>query len=155
MYNFIRWIFGHTIALPFILIYRFLTIFMKKNNAINTAGKILTGFGVILGRMAIPNKKNQNKFIKFKNDLIHIFKKFRQMYDIDFVSESDNHVQIEISKCPITSALKNLGASELCKFLCACDFIIAKENKTRYLFSRTHSLGTDGKYCNHCFSSLE
>src|SRR5512141_72998 len=155
VHNF-RLIFGYAAMLPFSLCFRIVSLFMGKQRSAALVGKALTKISVLFLGSAIPNLSDKGQFEGFKRTIIRNFTvSFKPLYDVEVISESNGAVEFKILNCPFTSALKNLGAQELCKFACAADFMIAHRNKSKWKFSRTHSLGTDGICCNHTYYSLD
>jgi hypothetical protein len=156
MLNSLRSIIGHTVMLPFSLCFRVFSLFIGKQKSAAKVGKILTKMAAIFLGAGIPSIADKGQFKAFKRKVIRNFKLlFKPLYDVEVISESNDSVEFKIINCPFTSALKNLGAQELCKFACAGDFMIANRNKSKWKFSRTHSLGTDGICCNHTYYSLD
>jgi hypothetical protein len=149
-----RTIIGHAVMLPFFLCYRIFSIFMGKRKSAAKIGKILTKSAELFVGLGIPSIADKGQFMVFKNKVIRNFKMFKPLYDVEVISETDDSVEFQIQNCPFTSALKNFGAKELCKYACAGDFMIANRNRSKWKFSRTHSHGTDGICCNHTYCSL-
>jgi len=149
-----RWIIGHALMLPFSFSYFVLSKLLGKQKALAIVGKMVTKVSVVSLNSIIP-KMHDNNFLDFKGKIIKNFSSYRLLYDVEVQSESDESVQFKILNCPFTSALKNLGTPELCRFACAGDFVIAKMNKNNWKFTSTHSLGTDGICCNHAYYSLD
>lgn len=154
MLNTFRWIIGHAVMLPFSFSYFVLSKLLGRQKALAIVGKILTKVSVMSLGSIIP-KMHDNNFLDFKDKVIRNFCSHKLLYDVEVQSESNESVQFKILNCPFTSALKNLGTPELCRFACAGDFVIAKMNKNNWKFTRTHSLGTDGICCNHAYYSLD
>jgi|WetSurMetagenome_2_1015567.scaffolds.fasta_scaffold425697_1 hypothetical protein len=154
MHDIFRWIIGHVVMLPFSISFIFLSLFFGKPKAASLIGKILTKISVRFLGTLIPKMIDNDRFTDFKNKIIWNFQNFKVLYDVEVKNESDNFVEFKILNCPFTSALKNFGSKELCRFVCAGDFIVANKNRLNWKFSRTHSHGTDGKCCNHTYYSL-
>jgi len=134
--------------LPFSVYFLILSLFIGRKRAAGKTGKMITNFSALFINSMIPEMHNQSNFIEFKNTLIKNFMSYTFLYDIDIQEETNEKVAFKIHNCPFTSALKDYGTKELCKYACAGDFKIARNNKLNWQFKRTHSHGTDGQCCN-------
>ena len=150
----IRWITGHLAMLPFVLLFHIFSVFFGKRAAKKYSGTLLTGVSEIVVGFGIPKIDKSKDFPEFKKKIIRNFRMYKLLYDVKVEKEDERSVEFRILNCPFTSALKNYGAAELCRFACAGDFRIANKNRKKWLFKRTHSNGTDGKCCNHTYYSL-
>jgi hypothetical protein len=155
MLNTLRWIIGHAAMMPFTFSYFALSVLLGRRKALSLVGKALSNVSVMSLGTIIPEMHNNDSFSDFKSRIIRNFSNYKLLYDVEIQSESDDFVEFKVLNCPFTSALKNFGTPELCRFACAGDFIIAKRNRSRWKFSRTHSHGTDGICCNHTYFSLD
>lgn len=147
----IRFMVGYVSMLPFAAAYHLITRFSTKEQALRLTGKALTYVSAMYLRTAIPLLRHPADFIKFKKAVPRNIGFFDILHEIHLSSESEVHFQLSIVNCPFTSALRGLHVPQLSKYACAADFVLAKENRERWIFSRTHSHGTDGQCCNQCF----
>jgi hypothetical protein len=155
MINLLRWIIGHGITLPFFVGYKFSSLFFGKQSAKKLVGPLLTRMGVIFVGFGIPQINDKQEFQEFKRKIKRNFQMYRLLYDVEVNRETERSVEFRILNCPFVSALKDFGVSELCGFACAGDYVIAKENESKWKFKRTHSHGTDGQCCDHTYSSID
>ena len=150
----IRWITGHLAMLPFVLLFHIFSALFGKRAAKKYIGNLLTGVSEIVVGFGIPKIGKSEDFPEFKKKIIRNFRMYKLLYDVKVEKEDEQSVEFRILNCPFTSALKNYGAAELCRFACAGDFRIAHKNRDKWQFKRTHSNGTDGKCCDHTYYSL-
>lgn len=151
MNTIIRWIFGHLVMLPFFFHFFIVSLCIGRKRAAGKTGKLLTSFSALWTSSAIPKMDSSKDFIGFKRRLIKNFMAYKFLYDIDVCEDTDGKVAFKINNCPFTSALKDYGAKELCRYACAGDFKVAKNNTSNWNFKRTHSHGTDGQCCNPAY----
>jgi hypothetical protein len=140
--------------LPFSIGFIIVSLFYGRRKSAALIGKVLTNTSAMFLESTIPKMSANDSFPDFKSNIIKAFKTSKLLYDIEIPSENDEFVEFKILNCPFTSALKDYGTTELCRFACAGDFIIANRNNTKWKFTRTHSHGTDGICCNHTYYSI-
>lgn len=149
-----RWLISHVAMAPYVVAYRLLSVIIGKRSARSIVGRLLTKFRrSITSGFSIDSPSRRVSCIQGKAH--KAFASNKKLYDIRVEVERSDRVEFKTISCPLATTLKNLGASELSKFACAADFIIANRNRDKWKFRRTHSHGTDGLCCNHTYMALD
>ena len=87
----------------------------------------------------------------FKLRIMRNFRFLAPLYDLKIANHTTNHVEFNIHHCVVTYAFKKLGLSDICKYACAADWVVAKQNQDLWEFARQQSMGTGGPFCNHTY----
>lgn len=77
--------------------------------------------------LGIPAIKDKTDFPQFQKQIKHNFKQYSLLYDIEIANEDNGSIEFRTLNCPFTSALKEYGVPQLCKFACAGDFLMQKK----------------------------
>jgi hypothetical protein len=152
MIKILSWLFVFIITLPFILQTYALTPFLGKKRAIRIVGKQLILAAASGAKLIVPRINSKLDFSIFKQKIKRNFLFFRKLLRLRIENETQDKIEFRFQFCPVTKMLTIFGLSELCKYSCAGDWKLAKENKEYWTFTRKQTIGTGGSYCNHTYS---
>jgi hypothetical protein len=143
---------GFLFTLPFVLQTYSLIPFLGKKRAIRIIGKQLTSTAVLGLKLLIPRIHTKRDYSTFKQKVKRNFLLIGRLYHLKIEHETRDQIEFRFQFCPVSRMLTLFGLSDLCKYSCAGDWKIAKENKEYWTFSREQTIGTGGRYCNHTYS---
>ena len=139
-------------TLPFVLQTYALTPFLGKKRAIRIVGKQLILAAALVAKLIVPRINSKLDFSIFKQKIKRNFLFFGKLLRLRIENETQDKIEFRFQFCPVTKMLTIFGLSELCKYSCAGDWKLAKENKEYWTFTREQTIGTGGSYCNHTYS---
>ncbi len=139
-------------TLPFILQTYALRLFIGKKRAIRIVGRQLILAGSLVAKLIVPRINSKLDFPIFKQKIKRNFLFFRKLLHLRVENETQDRIEFKFNFCPVAKILMAFGLSELCKYSCAGDWKLAKENKEYWIFEREQTIGTGGLYCNHTYS---
>lgn len=137
---------------PFMLSVLLLSLFMARSKAVSIVGKRLTLIAKKTVGLAIPSIASPDQFDYFRERIKRNYSLFEKLYDLRVIQNNSDTVEFNILTCPFSGTLRRYGFSDLSKYACAGDWIIAKENEDKWLFSREQTIGTGGMLCNPTYS---
>lgn len=137
---------------PFMLSTVLLSAMTGRSRAVHVVGKMLTGLAVKFVGFAIPVIHSPEQFDRFRGKVKRNYSLFGILYDINVTKENSDTIQFNIHNCPFCETLLKYGFYDLSKYACAGDWVIAKENKDKWMFSRQQTIGTGGAFCNPTYS---
>jgi len=137
---------------PFMITVLVLSLFTARSKAVSMVGRRLTRVAKNTVGLAIPVIDSPDQFDYFRERVKRNYSLFKRLYDIKVVQDNSDIVQFNILNCPFCGTLRRYGFSDLSKYACAGDWIIAKENEGKWLFSREQTIGTGGVLCNPTYS---
>ncbi|NTW07277.1 MAG: L-2-amino-thiazoline-4-carboxylic acid hydrolase [Syntrophaceae bacterium] len=152
MIKILAWLLVFIFTLPFVLQTYVLTPFLGKKRAIRIVGRQLTSASVLAAKLIVPRINSKLDFSIFKERIKRNFLFFEKLLCLRIENETQDKIEFKFRFCPVTEMLKMLGLPELCKYSCAGDWKVAKENKEYWVFTRKQTIGTGGLYCNHTYS---
>lgn len=152
MIKILSWLFVFIITLPFVLQTYALIPFIGKKRAIRIVGKQLILAAASGAKLIVPRINSKLDFSIFKQKIKRNFLFFRKLLRLRIENETQDKIEFRFQFCPVTKMLTIFGLSELCKYSCAGDWKLAKENKEYWTFTRKQTIGTGGSYCNHTYS---
>lgn len=92
------------------------------------------------------NKKSIMKYVKWYT--AEREKKYPTSFKVDFVGQPhEGACYYRITRCPICSYCKKLGAEELMPLLCDLDYVMI--NLQHGVLYRRHTIAKDGDYCDY------
>jgi hypothetical protein len=147
-----RSIIGHALMAPFMIGVVLLSAITGRAKAVRIIGKLLTGAAKKFVVLAIPAIASPDEFDGFREKVKRNYARYRILYDIKVTEENADTIQFNIRHCPFSKTLHRYGFYDLSKYACAADWLIAKENTDKWLFSREHTIGTGGMFCNPRYS---
>jgi hypothetical protein len=147
-----RSIIGHALMAPFMVGVMLLSLMMGRAKAVRIVGKLLTVAAKKFVDLAIPAIDSPDQFDGFRKKVKKNYAMYRILYDIKVTEENADTIQFSIHHCPFSKTLHRYGFYDLSKYACAADWLIAKENNDKWLFSRDHTIGTGGMFCNPRYS---
>lgn len=139
-------------TLPFILQTYILKPIIGKKRAIRIVGKQLILAGTLVAKLIVPHINSKLEFPIFKQKIKRNFLFFRKLLHLKIENETRDKIEFKFNFCPVAKILTTFGLSELCKYSCAGDWKLAKENREYWIFTREQTIGTGGSYCNHTYS---
>jgi len=145
-------LFSFLFTLPFVLQTYALIPFLGKKRAIRMVGKQLTSAAATGSKLIVPRINSKQDFSIFKQKIKRNFLFFGVLHRLRIENETRDKIEFRFQFCPVTKAFTIFGLSELCKYSCAGDWKIAKENQEYWTFTREQTIGTGGSYCNHTYS---
>jgi hypothetical protein len=143
-----RAVIGHVIMSPFMLGTILLSVFTGRQKAVRFVGRVLTAVARRFVGLAIPSIPAADQFDRFRGRVKRNYDIFGVLYDITVTKDTADTVQFKIHNCPFCETLRKYGFTDLSRYACAGDWIIAKENKDKWLFERQQTIGTGGSFCN-------
>jgi len=152
MIKILAFLFFFIFALPFVLQTYALTPFLGKKRAIRIVGKQLILASTLGAKLIVPRINSKLDFSIFKQKIKRNFLFFGELLRLRIENETQDKIEFRFQFCPVTKMLSIFGLSELCKYSCAGDWKLAKENKEYWTFTREQTIGTGGSYCNHTYS---
>jgi hypothetical protein len=139
-------------TLPFVLQTYALRLFLGQKRAIRIVGKQLVLEVKLVAKLIVPRINSKMEFPLFKQKIKRNFLFFRKLLHLRIENETKDRIEFKFNFCPVAKILTSFGLSELCKYSCAGDWKLAKENKEYWIFEREQTIGTGGLYCNHTYS---
>ncbi len=146
---------GFLFTLPFVLQTYSLIPFLGRKKALHIVGRQLTSTAVLGLKILIPRINSKRDYSMFKEKVKRNFLFIGKLYHLRIENETLDKIEFRFQFCPVSTMLKIFGLSDLCRYSCAGDWEIAKENKEYWTFSREQTIGTGGRYCNHTYSRKE
>lgn len=143
---------GHAGMAPFMMTVILLSLVTGREKAVKMVGTVLTGIAKRFVGLAIPSIDSPEQFDRFREKVKRNYAIFGILYDIAITEENPDTIQFKIHNCLFCGTLLKYGFSDLSKYACAGDWVIAKENKDKWLFARQQTIGTGGKFCNPRYS---
>jgi hypothetical protein len=138
-------------TLPFILQTYALRPILGKKGAIRVVGRQLILAGTLVAKLIVPHINSKFEFPIFKRKIKRNFLFFRKLLHLRIENETKDRIEFKFNFCPVAKILIVFGLSELCKYSCAGDWKLAKENKEYWIFEREQTIGTGGPYCTHTY----
>ncbi|MDQ5985286.1 MAG: hypothetical protein CSYNP_00994 [Syntrophus sp. SKADARSKE-3] len=152
MIKILSWLIVLIFTLPFVLQTYALKPFLGRKKAIRIVGKQLTVAAVLVAKLMVPRINSKLDFSIFKEKIKRNFVFFEKLLRLRIANETQDKIEFRFQFCPVTRMLTIFGLQELCKYSCAGDWKLAKENKEYWTFTREQTIGTGGLYCNHTYS---
>lgn len=146
------WLIVFMFTLPFVLQTYVLTPFLGKKRAVRIVGKQLVRAAALVAKLIVPRIDSKLDFSIFKEKIKRNFLFFEKLLRLRVENETQDKIEFRFQFCPVTEMLKLFGLSDLCKYSCAGDWKLAKENKEYWTFTRKQTIGTGGLYCNHTYA---
>jgi len=143
-----RTVIGHLVMVPFMFITLMISLLTGRSKAVRLVGRLLTALARRFVGLAIPAISVPEQFDHFRIKVKRNYFLFGMLYDITVTEDRADSVQFMIHNCPFCDTLRRYGFSDLSPYACAGDWIIAKENRDKWLFSRQQTIGTGGEFCN-------
>ena len=147
-----RLIIGYAGMTPFMVSVILLSVVTGRAKAVRIVGAVLTEVAKRLVGLAIPSIDSPEQFDRFREKVKRNYAIFGILYDITVTEENPDTIQFKINNCLFCGTLLKYGFSDLSKYACAGDWVTAKENKDKWLFSRQQTIGTGGMFCNPRYS---
>jgi hypothetical protein len=155
MIKILSWFFVFLFVSPFVLQTYSLKLFLGKKRAIRIVGKQLTSAAALFAKLIVPRINSKLDFLIFKQKIKRNFLFFGKLHHLKIENETQDKIEFRFQFCPVSKMLTLFRLSELCKYSCAGDWKIAKENKEYWTFTREQTIGTGGLYCNHTYSKKQ
>ena len=152
MIKIISLLFFFLFTIPFVLQTYALTLVLGKRRAIRIVGKQLTLAASLGAKLIVPRINSKLDFSIFKQKIKRNFLFFGKLHRLRIENETQDKIEFRFQFCPVSKMLTLFGLSDLCKYSCAGDWKLAKENKEYWTFTREQTIGTGGLYCNHTYS---
>jgi hypothetical protein len=146
-----RALLGYLFVVPFAFLTYGLMPFLGRQRAIGRVGKLLTKTTVFCLGLLVPDISSPSEFAVFQKRIKRNFMFLSPLYDLKIARHTENGIEFNVHHCFVTSALKKAGLSDMCHYACAADWVVAKKNKECWEFSRQHTIGTGGPFCNHTY----
>ncbi len=146
---------GFLFTAPFVVQTYSLIPFIGRKKALRIVGRQLTPAAVLGVKLLIPRIHSKGDYPLFKERVKRNFLFIGKLYHLRIENETGDHIEFRFHFCPVAKMLKIFGLAELCRYFCAGDWMIAKENEDYWTFSRQQTIGTGGRYCNHTYSRKE
>ncbi|OPY89471.1 MAG: hypothetical protein A4E72_01090 [Syntrophus sp. PtaU1.Bin208] len=146
---------GFLFTAPFILSTYSLIPFLGRKKALRIVGRQLTSTAALGLKVLIPRIHSKRDYSIFKEKVKRNFLFVGRLYHLRIEHETGDKIEFRFHFCPVSTMLKIFGLSDLCRYSCAGDWEIAKENKEYWTFSRQTTIGTGGRYCNHTYTRKE
>jgi hypothetical protein len=151
----IRNVFGFIVVSPFIFAAKVLSVFVGEKKSVEIIGPIATNLAKQSLKFWVPKIDNSDDFDVFPGKMKKNFWIWRPFYDIEITEETDDVFRLHVSNCPFCEVLNRFGLSKLSAYVCEGDWAIAKDNSKKWLFERSHQIGTGDRYCNHTYKRLK
>jgi hypothetical protein len=152
MIKIFSWLFVFIFTLPFVLQAYALRSFLGEKRAIRIVGKQLTSAAALGAKLIVPRINSKLDFAIFREKIKRNFLFFDKFLCLRIENETQDKIEFRFQFCPVTKMLTIFGLSEICKYSCAGDWMLAKENKEYWTFTRKQTIGTGGSYCDHTYS---
>jgi hypothetical protein len=146
-----RILMGYGFVFPWTVAVYVLIPFYGRPQALQRVGKVLTRFAAWITGKLLPQIATPDQFGEFKGRAERMFRLLAPLYDLEIRPTNPDTLGIQVRHCCVTATFRRLGLPEMCKYVCASDWMLAKKNAAMWDFSREHSLGTDGQYCNQTY----
>ncbi len=151
MKKYFRFLAGFLIVFPFMVTTKFLSLFIGNEKAVKLIGPYTTKTAKKMLRYWVPSIERPEDFDKFSIKMKKKFWLWKPFYDIEIIHDNSDVFQLHITNCPFCEVLNNFGFEKLSKYVCEGDWEIAKENSDKWLFERSHQIGSGDEYCNHTY----
>jgi len=156
MQQLFRKIVGLTVAVPFFVQVKLLSLFFGREKAIKLSGPAATLEGKFLGKLFIvPKIKSPEDFGVFVTRIKTRMKLMKSLYDVSVEEQNNDMIALRYGNCPICEAITSLGLPELAPYFCQSDWEIAKENDGVWEFEREHQIGTGDAFCDHTYRRIK
>lgn len=142
---------GYLFAAPFVGVALALIPFHGRKIALQISGRLLTKAAGLAMSTLVPKWTKGDSFADFKTKLKHNFGLAGPLYDLILHEESNERIEFRVRYCPVAEALRRMGFTELCRYSCAGDYVVAKKNLMHWDFERDCTIGTGGGYCNPAY----
>ncbi|HUN53742.1 MAG TPA: L-2-amino-thiazoline-4-carboxylic acid hydrolase [Smithella sp.] len=139
-------------TLPFVLQTYALRAFLGEKRAIRIVGRQLTLAGALVAKLIVPRINSKQDFEVFREKIKRNFLFFDKFLCLRIENETQDKIEFRFQFCPVTKMLKIFGLPGICKYSCAGDWMLAKQNKEYWTFTRKQTIGTGGSYCDHTYS---
>jgi hypothetical protein len=152
--NIFRKTVGYMVVFPFVVVYKFLSIFLGQEESLEVVGTRLTKSVKRSLRFWVPTIENARDFDSFPEKMKKNFRLWEPFYDIKVLEESNEIFKLHVSNCPFCKALNRMGMSRLSPYVCEGDWAIARVNADKWKFERNYQIGTGDRYCDHTYRRL-
>jgi len=139
---------------PFVIVSKFLSIFLGHEKAIEVVGPILTKSAKRSLKFWVPDIESAMDFDYFPAKMKKNFRLWEPFYDIEISEESNDVFKLKVTNCPFCEALNRLGMSKLSPYVCEGDWAIARDNAGKWKFERNYQIGTGDSYCDHTYKRI-
>jgi hypothetical protein len=136
---------------PLIVLIYLTAIFIGKSKAITYWGRVGTFLAKHLLRFLVPEIENAGEFDKFKAKMKANFWLWRPLLGFRVAEETNDIFKFYVWNCPFCEVLNTVGLSDLSPHVCEGDWAKANENRNKWLFERTHQIGTGDSFCDHTY----
>ncbi len=106
-------------------------------------------------RLWVPKIERPEDFDFFSIEMKKKFWLWKLFYDIEISIENTDIFKLHLSNCPFCEVLNTFGLSNLSSYICEGDWAIANDNKEKWLFERTHQIGTGDTFCDHTYKRIK
>ncbi len=150
-----RQIVGYLFCLPFVLMIHYLSIFIKREKAIDLVGNYITRLA--RGSLAywVPYIKNSSEFDVLRTKMKGNLKLWSPIFDVSIARDNPDTFQVHVYNCPFCETCFKLGMRELSPYFCEGDWQKAERNKKKWRFERENQIGTGDNYCDHTYKRIE
>lgn len=128
-----------------------LALFVGRKKAIELCGPLFTWASRPFARNWVPKMESAADFGSFSTKMKKGLWLWRPFFDFSVVKDTGDGVEMKVTYCPICDTLKTLGLSGATPFVCQADWEVAKENRDKWRFQRSHQLATGDAYCDHTY----
>lgn len=99
----------------------------------------------------VPKLENAKDFDKFRAKMKANLWLWRPFFDIQITEETNDTFKLHLGNCPFCEVLNNVGLANLNPYVCDGDWVLARENKDKWIFDREHQIGTGDSFCDHTY----
>lgn len=151
MKKIVRFLSGVLFIGPIVLLTYLFSLFLGREKAVRLWGPVITSIAKSGVNLFIPKLKDASEFDFFAERMKKNFWLWKPFYDFTISQDGRDVFQLNVKNCPFCETAIKLGLPELGPYFCQGDWEVAKENKDKWDFNRTHQIGTGDKFCNHTY----
>ena len=126
-------------------------ILFGKKKAISFWGPFMTSHAKQSLKFWVPKLENAKDFDNFRAKMKANLWLWSPFFDIQITEETNDTFKLHLGNCPFCEVLNNAGLSDLNPYVCEGDWVLARENKDKWIFDREHQIGTGDSFCDHTY----
>jgi len=131
-----------------------LALIRGKEQAIRLVGPFVTSAAKASLRFWVPEIGNASQFDVFRKAIRNNIKRWKPLYDVTIVDDSPDMFKINVANCPFCEVFPIVGLKDMNEYFCRADWEIAGDNRGKWIFERTHTIGAGHSLCDHTYRRL-
>lgn len=141
-------------SLPTICLVYVLALVGGKERAIRLIGPLVTGAAKASLRYWVPSIQDASQFDVFRRAIRSNIRRWRPLYDVSVVEDTCDIFKINVTNCPFCEVFQLVGLRDMNSYFCQADVKIAEENKGKWIFERTRTIGAGDLFCDHTYRRI-